>query len=342
MDFEKVVDELIDGAAKPLHSLGLLEKHLKKVLLAWGRLDKEIRPYHIIYAADNGVVEEAVAPDPVEFTYLQARNMAAGLATVSCFCQINQIPYEVIDIGIRDKREAGINKKVAFGTKNFMKEEAMSREEFQQAWQVGVERVQKAVREKQANLLSFGEMGIGNTTTSSAVLHALTGMPPEFVVGHGAGLKSPEALRRKRLIVEKGVEKHMVKLHDVEDILRCVGGFDIVAMCASMVECGKLKIPFVLDGFITAVAYACAVRIDSKLDRYALPSHMSKEPGMAYCLLLGNIMAEDVIIHAGMGLGEGTGAVLMVSMLKTMLYAMQHVARISDFLAEAGKKELAM
>ncbi|MDU2065737.1 MAG: nicotinate-nucleotide--dimethylbenzimidazole phosphoribosyltransferase [Sporomusaceae bacterium] len=342
MDFEKTVDELIDGAAKPLHSLGLLEKHLKKVLMAWEKIHTEIRPYHIIYAADNGVVEESIAPDPVEFTYLQARNMAAGLATISCFCQMHQIPYEVIDIGIRDTREAGVCRKVAFGTKNFMKEEAMSQDEFQKAWDIGRERVQKAVREKGANLLSFGEMGIGNTTTSSAVLHALTGMPPEFVVGHGAGLKTPEALRRKRQIVEKGVEKHKVKLHAVEDILRCVGGFDIVAMCSSMLECAKLKVPFVLDGFITAVAYACAVRVNSKIDCYAIPSHMSKEPGMAYCLLLGNIMAEDVILKADMALGEGTGAVLMVSILKTMLYAMQNVARISDFLASTSNQNLAI
>ena len=190
MDIEQKVKDLIDGAAKPVNSLGLLEKHLKKMLLAWGTVDAKIRPFHIIYAADNGIVAEAIAPDPVEFTYLQAKNMAAGRATISCFCQINQIPYEVIDIGINDSRQAGSNFKVAFGTKNFMKEAAMTRAEFQKAWDVGRERVQLAVQESGCNLLSFGEMGIGNTTTSAAVLHALTDC------GKGSRKTSGEAASR--------------------------------------------------------------------------------------------------------------------------------------------------
>ena len=133
-----------------------------------------------------------------------------------------------------------------------------------------------------------------------------------------------------------------MKLQAVKDILRCVGGFDIVALCSSMLECGKLKTPFVLDGFITAVAYACAACLDNQLNHYAIPSHLSKEPGMAYCLLLGNIMPDDVILRANMGLGEGTGAVLMVSLLKTMLYAMQNMARISEFSVTATQQKVAM
>lgn len=335
MNFEKVVDDFIDGAAKPRGSLGLLEKHLKKILLAWGKIYDEIRPYHIIYAADNGVVEEGVANDPMELTYLQAKNMVAGRATISCFCQINQIPFEVVDIGINSIEESGLDCKVAFGTKNFIKEEAMTENEFQQAWNVGTERVRNLVLNEGYNLFSFGEMGIGNTSTSSAVLHALTGMPPEFIVGYGAGLKTNELLKRKRMIVAKGVEQHKEKFHRVEDILRCVGGFDIVAICASMVECGNLKVPFVIDGFITAVAYTCAIRLNKELDKYAIPSHMSKEPGMAYCLMLGNIETEDVFLHGNMALGEGTGAVLMVSILKTMLYTIHNMTRRADVFFEA-------
>jgi nicotinate-nucleotide--dimethylbenzimidazole phosphoribosyltransferase len=339
MNFEKNVDDFIDGAAKPLNSLGLLEKHLKKVLLAWGTIYDEIRPYHIIYAADNGVVEEGVANDPTELTYLQAKNMVAGRATISCFCQFNQIPFEVVDIGINSTKKSGLDRKVAFGTKNFIKEEAMTEIEFKQAWNVGTERVCHLVLNEGCNLFSFGEMGIGNTSTSSAVLHALTGMPPEFIVGYGAGLKTNELLERKRMIVAKGVERHKEKLHKVEDILRCVGGFDIVAICAGMLECGKLQIPFVIDGFITAVAYTCAVRLNHELDKYAIPSHMSKEPGMAYCLMLGNIVTEDVFMHGNMALGEGTGAVLMVSILKTMLYTIHNMTRRADVFFDEVKAE---
>lgn len=337
MDFEKSVHELIEGAAKPADSLGLLEKHLKKVLLSWGTISAELKPYHLIFAADNGVAEEGVVNMPTEITYLQAANMAAGGATISCFCRCNNIPYGVVDIGVNDTRVSGSHHKVAFGTKNFMREEAMSQEEFEQAWQIGKTLVHKLVVEDGYNMLSFGEMGIGNTTTSSAVLHALTGMLPEFIVGYGASGNDNEVLKRKRMVVAKGVERHKEKMHDVKDILRCVGGFDIVAICAGMLECANLKIPFVIDGFITAVAYACAARINSNIEKQAIPSHLSKEPGMAYSLMLGNIIADDVMIRGNMALGEGTGAVLMVSMLKTMLYTMQNMARLSDFVLSEEK-----
>lgn len=329
MDYQARVDELINGAAKPPESLGLLEKHLRKILLAWGSMHPEIRPHHFIFAADNGVVEEGVVNFPAEITYLQAKNMVDGKATISCFCQVNNIPYSVVDVGINNKEAAGINRKVALGTKNFMKEAAMTVSEFEQAWRIGGEMVAGAVKEG-ANLLSFGEMGIGNTTTSSAVLHALTGILPEFVVGYGAG-GTNEVLRRKRVVVAKGVERHKAEFRSIEDMLRSVGGFDIVAICAAMVECAKQQVPFVIDGFITAVAYACAARINKDTENFAIPSHLSKEPGMAYALLLGNILVDDVPIRANMALGEGTGAILMVSMLKTMVYAIYHTARLSDF-----------
>ena len=332
MSFEKTVDDWINGAAKPVNSLGLLEKHLKKMLLSWGKLDAEMRPYHLIYAADNGVVEEDVAKSPVEFTFLQARNMAAGRATISCFCQYNHIPFSVIDIGINHEGAAGIHQKVAFGTKNFTREEAMTEQEFAKAWEIGRETVRRLVVEEGVNLLSFGEMGIGNTTTSSAVLHALSGILPEFIVGYGAIVGNDDFLKRKRAVVAKGVEQHKAKMHRVEDILRCVGGFDIVAICSGMLECAELKIPFVIDGFITAVAYACAARINPAAEKQAIPSHMSNEPGMAYSLMLGNIPADNVVIRGNMALGEGTGAVLMVSLLKTMLYTMRNMARISEFM----------
>lgn len=332
MDFEKNVDEFIGGAAKPPESLGLLEKHLKKVLLSWGTIAAEVRPYHLIVAADNGVVEEGVVNFPAEITYLQAKNMVDGRATISCFCRYNNIPYGVVDIGVNDARKSGIDHKVAFGTKNFIREEAMSQQEFEQAWKVGKDLVHQLVVEEGYNMLSFGEMGIGNTTTSSAVLHALTGMLPEFVVGYGASGNDNEILQRKRAVVAKGVERHRGKMNSVQDILRCVGGFDIVAICSGMLECANLRIPFVIDGFITAVAYACAARIDGTIEKHAIPSHMSKEPGMAYSLMLGNILADDVLIRGNMALGEGTGAVLMVSILKTMLYTMHNMARLSDFV----------
>jgi len=331
VNYQAKVNDLVDGAAKPVNSLGLLEKIFKKMLLAWGTMHPEIKPYHLIFAADNGVIEEGVATCPEEITYLQAQNMVDGRATISCFCQANNVPYSVIDIGINNKKIAGINRRVVAGTKNFMKEEAMTLAEFEQAWRVGEEMAGYAVDTQGANLVSFGEMGIGNTTTSSAVLHAMTGILPEFVVGYGASGPVNEIVKRKCVVVAKGVERYRESFRSIEDILRCVGGLDIVAICAAMIECAKRKTPFVIDGFITAVAFACASRINKKVEHCGLPSHMSKEPGMSYAMLLGNILADDIPIRANMGLGEGTGAILMVAMLKTMTYTMYNMAKLSDF-----------
>ncbi|SDE69853.1 nicotinate-nucleotide--dimethylbenzimidazole phosphoribosyltransferase [Sporomusa acidovorans] len=331
MNYQTEVDNLVDGAAKPVNSLGLMERILKKMLLAWGTMHPEIKPYHLVFAADNGVFEEGVANFSQEITYLQAQNMVDGHATISCFCQANNVPYSVIDIGINNPKTAGINRRVACGTKNFMKEEAMTPAEFEKAWQIGEEMVGYAIDTKGANLLSFGEMGIGNTTTSSAVLHAMTGILPEFVVGYGAGIHNNEVTKRKCVVVAKGVERHRETFRRIEDILRCVGGLDIVAICAGMMECAKRKTPFVIDGFITAVAFACASRIDRQVEHFGLPSHMSKEPGMSYAMLLGNILAEDIPIRANMALGEGTGAILMIGILKTMIYTMYNMAKLSDF-----------
>jgi nicotinate-nucleotide--dimethylbenzimidazole phosphoribosyltransferase len=330
MDYQTAVEELVNGAAKPPGSLGLLEKYLRKVLLAWETMHDEVRPHHLIFAADNGVVEEGVVAYPAAITYLQSRNMVSGRATISCFCHSSGIPFTVVDVGIDHPEAVGINRKVARGTRNFMKEEAMSPGEFEEAWEAGREMAGLYVKQG-CNLLSFGEMGIGNTTTSSAVLHALTGMLPEFVVGYGANMGNNDIVKRKRFVVAQGAERHKEAMKTVEDILRCLGGFDMVAICAAMVECARHKTPFVIDGFITAVAYACAAKIYKETEKYAVPSHLSREPGMTYALLQGNILANEVPLHADMALGEGTGAVLMVSLLKTMVYTAYHTARLAEF-----------
>jgi len=330
MDYSLKVDELIDGMSKPPGSLGLLEKHVKRVLVSWGKM-QDLKPYHVIFAADNGVVEEGVVAFPPIITYLQSKVMVDGRSTINAFCRCYGIPCEVVDVGVNGIEPVGINCKMAKGSKNFTKEPAMSESEFAAVWSAAAGRVQRAVEDHGANLFSFGEMGIGNTTTSSAVLHALTGIEPEFVIGYGASQPNSDLLMKKRNAIVKGMALHKDSIHTPQDILRCLGGFDIVAMCSAMLKCTEMQIPFVIDGFISAVAYACAARIDEKAKNYAIPSHLSKEPGMVYALLLGGILVDDVPIRANMALGEGTGAVLMVGLLKAMLEAVKTTFRLSDF-----------
>lgn len=155
----------VDNLAKPPGSLGLLEKQAKKVLLAWGQFHKDLRPKHLIFAADNGVVHSGVVAQLADITYMQSRHMVEGTSAVTCFCRSQHIPYAVIDVGIDSEDAVGIDRKIARGTRDFAKEPAMSEEQFQQALAAGREQVEAAKAEG-INLLSFGEMGIGNTTTS--------------------------------------------------------------------------------------------------------------------------------------------------------------------------------
>lgn len=325
-----------DDMAVPYGSLGLLEKQLKKVFFCWDKLYKEIKPYHLIFAADNGIAVEGVVRQPQAITYLQAKNMVAGNATISCFCRYNNIPYKVVDMGINSAESVGYNYKIAKGTKNFLKEPAMTQQEYEKAFSIGKEMVRQAKLEGY-NMLSFGEMGIGNTTTSAAVLYSLTHTAPELITGYGANKDYPEVIARKRVVIVKANELYNEKMHTSADIIRYVGGFDIAAMCGAMIECSCCNIPFVLDGFITAVAFACAIQMDYRVSEYALASHLSCEPGMLYALKMGGIHEDDIPIRAQMALGEGTGAVLLVSILRTMMYAAWNTARMSDMETELMK-----
>ena len=324
---------LTDGMAVPKKSLGLLEQQVKKLLRAWPTIQWELNPMHYIFAADNGIVSEGVVRQSQEITYLQAKNMVEGKAAISCFCRANNIPWQVVDVGINNQASVGINRKVRRSSRNFLHEPAMTEDEFMRAYESGREMVDKAITNG-FNILSFGEMGIGNTTTSSAVLHMLSGASPEFIVGYGANSAFPEVILRKRKVITQASRLYQHEVHTPQNIIRCVGGYDIAALCGAMVHCAEKQMPFVLDGFITAVAFACAARINQRVARVMIPSHLSQEPGMEYALELGGIGIDEVPLRARLALGEGTGAILEISILRTMLYTVANVERMDRLTAK--------
>jgi nicotinate-nucleotide--dimethylbenzimidazole phosphoribosyltransferase len=327
---------LTDGIAVPKKSLGLLEQQVKKLMRAWKTIQWELKPMHYIFAADNGIVSEGVVRQSQEITYLQAKNMVEGKAAISCFCSANNIPWQVVDVGINNQDTVGINRKVRRSSRNFLHEPAMTAEEFARAYETGREMVDKAVT-KGVNILSFGEMGIGNTTTSSAVLHMLSGVAPEFIVGYGANPAFPEVILRKRKVIAQASRLYQHEVQTPQNIIRCVGGYDIAALCGAMVRCAETQMPFVLDGFITAVAFACAARINSRVAQVMIPSHLSQEPGMEYALKLGGIGVDEVPLRARLALGEGTGAILEINILRTMLYTVANMERMDSLTAKEEK-----
>ena len=307
----------IDNLAKPPGSLGLLEKQAKQILLAWGTFHRELRPKHIIFAADNGVVQAGVVAQLADITYMQSCHMVQGTSAVTCFCRSQDIPYEVVDVGIDSDDAVGLDRKIARGTKNFAVEPAMSREQLVQAMATGRERVQAAAKEG-INLLSFGEMGIGNTTTTAAVVAALLHAPAELVTGRGSGLTTA-GLEKKIRVVTEALEKWQPDQHDPVDILSKVGGFDLCGLTGMFLGGAACGLPMLIDGVISGAAALCAVRMCETVREYLIPSHHTAEPAG---VLIEQALDVHPLIDAHMALGEGTGAVCLFGPLDmaTSLY----------------------
>ena len=213
----------------------------------------------------------------------------------------------------------------------------MTEDEFNSAFQAGCERVEHYVKQG-INLFSFGEMGLGNTTTSACVLSALTGADPTETVGPGSWPNKPDLMKRKIDFVRSVLDTHKDRIvaesepQRVRRIVAHVGGFDIAAILGAMLACVEFKKPFVIDGFITSVAAACAVHINDCVKDYALPSHNSREKGTELALAEVGITQDMVPIQAQMSMGEGTGAILMVQMLKTTQYMFVNVGTFADLM----------
>lgn len=290
--------------AHPLHSLGKLEDcviqmagifETKNVL----KLKKAL----VIMCADNGVVAEGVTQTGQEVTAIVAENFLKENATAAIFCKETKSDIFPIDIGIARDTNL-INKKIAYGTKNMVKEPAMTRSEAIKAIRTGIDMVRE-LKEKGYQIIATGEMGIGNTTTSSAVSSVLLQKDPMEMTGRGAGL-SDEGLLRKRNAIEQAIKRHKPNENDAIDVLSKVGGFDLCGLCGVFLGGAIYRIPIVLDGFISSTAALCAQRIDPLSKEFMLASHVSKEPAAKILL---DTLGLQAILHADMSLGEGTGAV---------------------------------
>lgn len=334
---EKQLNKFLQAKCLIPGGLGLWEMYFRKICTAWGEINGEIRPQHIIFSADNGCNIEGYVGYNYEVTQKQSRNMLLGRSAATQFCNFNNIPYEVVDVGIASDDGIGVDRKVAKGTKNILNHPAMADDEFNSAFQAGYERVQHYV-EQGINLFAFGEMGLGNTTTSACVLSALIGAKPTETVGPGSWPDKPELMKRKIDFVRSVLEHHknnIVSEHEPDRVCKIVahvGGFDIAAILGAMIACAEFEKPFVIDGFITSVAAACATHVNARVKDYALPSHQSKEKGTELALAEVGITQDMVPIQAQMSMGEGTGAILMVQMLKTTQHMFVHVGTFAELM----------
>ena len=319
-----------DSIAKPLHSLGKMEKLVIQIAGITGNPDMKIQKRALVpMCADNGVVEEGVTQTGQEVTAIVAENFLSGdtsACVMSRQCGTKVIP---VDIGMAVDTKVSKELKVAYGPANMTKGPAMTRAQAVQALEAGIEMVRR-LKEEGYGLLATGEMGIGNTTTSSAVASVLLGKPVEDMTGRGAGL-SGEGLVRKINAIKKAIALNNPDRADVIDVLAKVGGLDIAGMTGVFIGGAALGMPVVMDGFISCVSALIAVKICPQVSDYIIASHVSKEPA-AHLIL--KELDKEAIIHAGMCLGEGTGAVALFPLMDLSCAVYNSMSTFGDINVE--------
>ena len=296
--------------AKPPGSLGRLEELSIQLAGITGKVHNKIEKKHLlVFAADNGVVEEGVSSAPQSVTLMQTINLTRHKTGASTLCKHFGCDITVCDVGVNAdiKEPKVLNKKIAYGTQNIVKGPAMTRAQAEQAILIGYE----LAKATDADVMGIGEMGIGNTTTSSAVLSVLLDADVDAVTGRGGGITDQSFLKKKQ-VIKDAIAINQPDKNDVIDVLAKVGGFDIAAMCGAFLGCAATRCPVVIDGFISAVAALCAYKLCSNSVQYFIPSHASYEIGYKLAM---DAMNLQPLFLLGMRLGEGSGCPLAFEIL---------------------------
>lgn len=306
-----------DRLAKPLGSLGTLEADVVRIAGVTGKEEVQIaKPVLLVLCADNGVVAQGVTQSDSSVTAAVATALGKGCSTVNFMAREAGCQVIPVDVGILDfaGAENVLNRRVMNGTNDITTGPAMSREACIRAIEIGVDLVRQQ-RELGADIILTGEMGIGNTTTSCAVGSVMLQVAPGKIVGRGAGLTS-EGLVRKQKAIEDAIALQKPDQSDPIDVLQKVGGLDLAALCGVYLGGALYGVPVLLDGVISNIAALCAVRLCPNAKKALIASHVSAEP-LAKLVL--EALDLDPIISAGMRLGEGSGAVAALSLIKQAL-----------------------
>ena len=323
-----------DHIAKPVGSLGKLETLLAKVAASSGTPKIDLsKKCVLVFCADNGILAQGVAQSTHEVTTAIANSLLRHTTSVNAMAAACGADVFPIDMGMIDQVEGMISHSVACGTKDMSEEPAMTLEQAKKAILTGIRLVEERKNEGY-RIIATGEAGIGNTSTSSAILSVLLDVPVETVTGRGSGL-TDEGLLRKQNAIKKAIDTNQPDSSDVLDVLAKVGGFDICGMVGAFLGGALYHIPVIIDGFISGVAALCAVRLCPYVKDYILPSHISAEPAGH---MLMNALELDPVIHANMRLGEGTGAVALMPLLDMAASVYWNAASFDDINVEAYEK----
>jgi len=324
--YSQYIQHRIDQKTKPLGALGLLEKVAHQLALIQSQ-GKEAavehielnKPSIIIFAGDHGIADEGVSIAPSAVTQQMVLNFLSGGAAINCFCAVNNIDITVVDTGILLPVESDsdmlISQRLGTRTNNFANEAAMSLETVERGIELGTELVSRTISNG-TNIIMFGEMGIGNTNSASAILSALANRAAAECVGLGTGINN-EQLARKVAVVEQGVARckglDLKEVKDIKEVLAQVGGYEIVQMVGGFLGAYQNRTPILVDGFIVSVAAYVATLIEPSCRDYMIFAHRSEESGHKILL---ELLDAEPLLDLGLRLGEGTGAALAMPIIR--------------------------
>jgi nicotinate-nucleotide--dimethylbenzimidazole phosphoribosyltransferase len=318
---------VIDFKTKPLGALGQLEK----IALQLCKIQQTEKPFLqnpniIVFAADHGVARYGVSAYPQDVTWQMVLNFLQGGAAINAFCEQNEIHLTVVDAGVaHDFGEIShpdfIAAKQAMGTQPFHLEKAISLEKILNSLEKGANLV-KEIAEKNCNIIGFGEMGIGNTSSAALIMSIVTGIPLVDCVGRGTGIDN-DGLAKKINILQAAYDLHIENCDSVLDILQCVGGFEIAMMVGAFLQAAASKMTIMVDGFIATSAFLLAHKVNPTVKEYAIFCHQSDEAGHAKMLQFLDVQA---IMKLDMRLGEATGAAVAYPIIKSAAKFMQNMA----------------
>lgn len=324
MSLKEDLQHKIDFKTKPLGALGQLESLALKIGLAQNTLTPELKnPHLVVFAGDHGIAQEGVSAYPPEVTYQMVLNFLNNSAAINVFCKQNKIDLSIVDAGVNGDFAANpnlIHHKIANGTKSFSTEKAMSNEDLEQCFEHSKSLIDSIVKQG-TNIIGFGEMGIGNTSSASIIVNALTEISLEDCVGRGTGLDN-NGVSKKLEILTKAKEFHQ-QISDPKEVLQTFGGYEVAQITGAMLAAFEKNTLIMVDGFIASAAFLVAYKINPEIKNNAIFCHQSQEIG--HRLLL-NYLEEKALLDLDLRLGEGTGCALAYPMIEAAVNFLNDMA----------------
>lgn len=312
----QIIDK-IDNLTKPKGSLGTLEEIALQVALIQQTLTPILKnPQNILFAGDHGILEEGVSPTPREVTWQQVLHYTRGGAGVNVFCEQHGFGLKIVDAGVDYDFQGNpsvIDKKVRRGTRNFLYEAAMTQEELERCMERGAEIVCQCIDEG-SNVLSFGEMGAGNTSAASLWMHLFTDIPLEKCVGAGSGLNKV-GVQHKLEVLQQALNNYKGN-GSVLDIMAYFGGYELVMAVGAMLQAAEKHLIVMVDGFLMTACMLAASKLYPHVTDYAIYGHCGDESGHRMML---DALGAKPLLSLGMRLGEGTGAIVAYPILQSAL-----------------------